>query len=304
MTKKVLAIHYSQTGQLTDVVESFLQPFLAHAEIEVENIRIQPESSYPFPWSADSFFDTMPEAVTGKTIPLKPFSFRHTHYDLIIFAYQPWYLSPCIPANSILEHPAFQKLLNGANVVTLIGSRNMWLNAQEVVKQKLKTAGAKLVGNIALADRHQNQVSAITIMYWMFTGKKDRYLGIFPKPGISPEDVSFAAVFGATVLDALMKNNFSLLQTKLVEQGAVAVHPDYVIVETRAPRLFTIWANLILKRKNRSLWLKIFKYYLLFALFIIAPLVLVINAILFRPFLGRNIRENQKYYQSVTIENS
>ena len=55
----------------------------------------------------------------------------------------------------------------------------MWIMAQEKMKKKLKSLNANLVGNIVLADRHINHVSVITIAQWMFSGKKERFLGIF-----------------------------------------------------------------------------------------------------------------------------
>ena len=167
------------------------------------------------------------------------------------------------------------------------------------VYELLKEAGANLVGNIALVDRNQNSISAITILHWMMNGKKDKYLGIFPKPGISDEDISNTKVFGKTVLGFLQKGNFDGMQQQLVNQNAVEIKADYMIIEKLAPRLFLIWANFISKRKNRTAWLVVYKYYLLFALFIIAPIVLTVNAILFRPFSGKSIREKKLYYQGL-----
>ena len=37
----------------------------------------------------------------------------------------------------------------------------------------------------------------------MLTGKKDRKWGIFPKPGVSDEDIKDASVFGETVKEYL-----------------------------------------------------------------------------------------------------
>ena len=65
------------------------------------------------------------------------------------------------------------------------------------------------------------------------------------------------------------------------------------------PRLFSIWANIIIKRKNRAAWLVVFKYYLLFALFIVAPVVLTVNAVLFRLFFGKSIHRKKLYYQGL-----
>jgi hypothetical protein len=69
-----------------------------------------------------------------------------------------------------------------------------------------------------------------------------------------------------------------------------------MFIEERAPRLFSIWANIIAKRKNRQAWLVVFKYYLLFALFIVAPVVLTVNTLLFRPFFTKKAARKKNYY--------
>ena len=83
----------------------------------------------------------------------------------------------------------------------------MWINAQEKIKIRLKDAGARLVGNIALVDRHNNFISLVTILSWMLGGKKNRKWGIFPKPGVSDEDIENASVFGETVKQFVQKMN-------------------------------------------------------------------------------------------------
>lgn len=299
MNKKVLILFYSQSGQLKTIVDYFKQPFLDKG-ISLEIAEIKPVNNFDFPWKDSAhFFDTMPESVLAETIPLQPFSFQSSTYDLVVFAYQPWYLTLSIPANSAIHHPDVQKILKNTPVVTLIGARNMWLNAQENLKAILKNAGATLVGNIALVDRHQNQVSAVTILYWMLTGKKDSFLGIFPKPGISDEDIAKSKLFGEIVADSLWHENLETLQNQLLAQNAVAIEPDYIIIETRAPKLFLVWAGFIKRLKNRSIGLLLFKYYLLFALFIVAPIVLTVNAVFFRPFLKNKIRKQIAYYSNV-----
>ncbi len=59
----------------------------------------------------------------------------------------------------------------------------------EKIKPVLKNMDARLVGNIALVDRHHNFISFVTIFYWMFKAKKDRLLNIFPVPGVSEADI-------------------------------------------------------------------------------------------------------------------
>ena len=298
MSKKILAIYYTQSGQLGQIVDNFTSVFTA-AGASVEKVAVTPQPAFAFPWSSTRFFDAMPESVLGIPCTLAPFEIKEDSYDLIIFAYQPWYLSPSIPANAVLQHPLFTAVVKNTPVVTIIGARNMWLKAQERVKDTLRSNGAKLVGNIALVDKNSNLVSAVTILYWMLTGKKDSMWGIFPKPGIAEEDIDHMHVFGTTVLQYLSTGNWTALQPALAEQQAVVVKSNLMFIEPRATKLFSIWANIIVKKKNRRAWLVVFKYYLLIALFIIAPIVLLINIILFRPFLSKSINKKKQYYLAV-----
>jgi hypothetical protein len=298
MNKKVLFIYFTQSGQLGEIVNNFSASFIAPG-YSTEIVQVYPKVEYNFPWKMDDFFDAMPESVLGKPISLKPFILKESRYDLVVFAYQPWYLSPSIPATSILLHPEFQKVIKNTPVVTLIGSRNMWICAQEKVKIILKEAGAYLVGNISLFDKHSNLTSLVTILYWMRTGKRDKYLGIFPKPGVSEKDISSAKEYGKRVKQSLEQNDWSTLQADLINMKAVEVVANFMFIETRGARLFKIWANFILKKKNRTFWLRVYKYYLLIALFIVAPIVLTINIIIFKPFLGSSIRKKKKYYLEI-----
>lgn len=298
MSKKILVLYYSQTGQLAEMVDTFTAS-MKQAEVGVETIRAQPQSEFDFPWNSQRFFDAMPESVLGIPAPMKPLQITEERYDLVVFAYQPWFLSLSIPANSILADERVKKILKNTPVVTLIGARNMWLSSQEKLKKILDEAGARLVGNIALVDPHSNLVSAVTILYWMMEGKKDRYLGIFPKPGIPDEEIARTAVYGQALARCLQAGELEKLQPQLVNEKAVKVQTNLMFIEEVAPRLFSIWANWIIKRKNRQAWLVVFKYYLLFALFIIAPIVLGVYSIFFRPFLGKSIRQKKRYYSGL-----
>ena len=298
MNKKILAIFYSQTGQLEEIVDRFTAP-LMEAGHSVEKVRVYPKKEYPFPWTGSAFFSVMPDCVTGVPTELQPFQLKENNYDLIILGYQAWFLSPSIPSNSILKHPAMQDILRNTPVITITGARNMWLSAMERVKKTLKEANAKLVGNIALVDKHHNFVSFVTILHWMFTGKKNRYLNIFPKPGVAEEDIISTKAYGETVLQHLEKNNWDNLQDELVQQKAVVVKYHLMFIESKARKIFAIWAGIIIKKKNRAPWLVVFKYYLLIALFIAAPVILTVDAIFFKPFLSKRIKRQKLYYSGV-----
>ena len=288
MEKKVLAIYYSQTGQLKDIIDNFCIP-LTKSGISVEKVAIKFKHDYPFPWTGKSFFSVMPDCVLGIPQELSPFELKESSYDLIILGYQAWFLSPGIPFNSLMQQPGFRQVVKNTPVITITGARNMWVNAYTGVKKILKDAGARLVGNIALVDKHLNLVSFVTIFHWMLHGQKDRYLGIFPKPGVSDEDISNTKAFGTVLIDYLQRNEWNGLQPELLNKKAMVLKYHLMFIEGKAGEMFKLWANFIVKRKNRTAWLAVFKYYLLFSLFIAAPVVYVIDLLFFRPFLSKYV---------------
>ncbi len=302
--KEVLIVYYSQTGQLTRILERISQT-LKDEQITLTWVRLQPETPFAFPWDKKSFFGVFPETFLQKTIPLAPIddSVFQKKYDLVILGYQVWYLTPSLPINSFLKSNAAVRLLKDTPVITVNASRNMWTQAQEKVKRLLSEVHASLVGNIVLVDRHINHVSVITIVHWMFSGKKDRKWGVFPKPGVSETDIEQASRFGGTIKKFLLKNDFSDLQPALLKQGAVAVKPFLVLADQRANILFGKWANLIAKKGpsgslKRDKWLVFFNYYLLFAIWIIAPLVFIVFLVSYIPRY-HSIKNQKRYYASV-----
>jgi hypothetical protein len=298
MDKKVLAVFYSQSGQLEQIVDHFTMPFTL-AGASVEKLRIYPEQPYPFPWTGKSFFSVMPDCVLQVPGKLQPFSFKESKYDLIILAYQPWFLSPSIPSNTLLFDPGFSELAKNTPVITITGARNMWLSAMEKIKPVLKNMDAQLVGNIALVDRHHNFVSFVTIFYWMFKARKERFLNVFPIPGVSEQDILNTKTYGETAIPYLEKGNWQGFQDDMVKQGAVPVKYALMFIESKARKIFKVWAGIISRRKKRDAWLVAFKYYLLIALFIAAPIILTVDAIFFKPFLSGRIKRQKQYYSGV-----
>lgn len=55
MNKKILAVYYTQSGQMTEIIDSFTAP-LAEAGHTVEKVLIQPVEDYNFPWTGGRFF--------------------------------------------------------------------------------------------------------------------------------------------------------------------------------------------------------------------------------------------------------
>jgi len=293
MGKKVLAIYYSQSGQLRDIIDNLCQPLEA-AGHTIERLQVRLKNDYPFPWTSQSFFSVMPDCVLGTTMALAPFTLKETRYDLVILGYQAWFLSPSIPFNSLMNLPAIKAILKDTPVITVTGARNMWVNAFGKVKKLVSDTGARHVGTIAMMDRHLNLVSIFTIFHWMLGGKKDRYLGFFPRPGVSDEDISGASGLGATVLRHLDNGEWEELKTALIQQNAVNWKYHLAFMETKAAVMFRIWARWISKRKKRQVWLVAFKYYLLLALFLFAPIVFVIDLLFFKPFLSNHVKAKKE----------
>jgi hypothetical protein len=298
MGKKVLAICYSQSGQLAGIVDRLTAP-LAEAGATVEIVRVEPLPGYPFPWTTERFYSVMPDCVLGVTGRLAPFQLKETSYDLIVLGYQAWFLYPSIPVNTLLHDPGFRKVLTDTPVVTITGARNMWLNTFLEIKKLLRDARGRLVGNIALIDRHPNHISFITIFHWLLGGKKDRYLKIFPMPGVSAADITRTAEYGKTLTPHLLNNDWAGLQEELVRQKAVNTRYSLLLLESTAIPTYEKWARFIAGRKKRKAWLTVFRYYLLFSLFVAAPILLLIDAALIRPFSSKRIKEKRSHYLSL-----
>ena len=211
------------------------------------------------------------------------------HFDLVILAYQVWYLSPSIPVSAFLQSPEAKKILNGRPVITLLGVRNMWVMAQERVKARIAESGGRLVGNIVLNDPAPNLTSVITIVRWMMKGEKGafRKFGLrFPEAGVPAASIEKASVYGEIIKDSLLKNSFDNLQSNLVSAGAVKIDPVLMNIEKRGKMMFGIWAKMILKKggyndPKRELRLKFFKYYLFTVIYLVSPFAAIIFRLIY-----------------------
>lgn len=295
--KKILAINYSQTGQLHDIMDNFIAPL---KDFEVDRVMVQPKKPISFPWDILEFYNFMPETVNEEPVELEPLYFKYEKYDLIILGYQPWFLSPSLPTTSLLKSESFKNLLRNTPVVTIIGARNMWLNSQTSIVNLLEEAEAKIVGNVAFVDRAPNHLSAASIAHWMVTGKKTRKWGILPLPGISDEDIQGAGKYGKLVADALNEKTLGTLQDAIIAHGGLRINTHILFIEGKAKKIFRIWTRLIKKKeaqgKNRSFWIKFFRVYLNIALYGVAPILLLFYNVLVRPFTIQKIRAKKHHF--------
>jgi len=299
--KKVLIIYYSQTGQLKEIAQSLVKPFESNHNYVIDYYNIKPEKEFPFPWDNASFFGVFPESFQQIPAEIKPppENILQQDYDLIIIAYQIWFLTPSIPINSFMKSEYAERIIKGKKVVTAIGCRNMWAKSQDKMKQLIKKVDGDLVGNVAFVDRHLNHISVITIVHWMMGGKKSKKFGIFPKPGVSEEDINKASKFGELILDASENSDFSSLQSNIIKAGGVNIKSFIIFMDEKANKMFTIWSNFVLKNaKNRKLKLKFFKVYLMTAIWIISPIVYLIFLLTY-PLRIKQIRDKKAFYCEV-----
>lgn len=280
--KKILIIHYSQTGQLTDIVKSVTAPFKKNEAVSIIYEEIKPKPAFPFPWSATRFCDVFPESVEGIPCEIEPVHFDpNDDYDLVILAYQVWFLAPSLPITAFLNSPE-ATVMKGRPVLTIIGCRNMWLLAHETVKQKIIESGGRLFGNIVLGDRTNNLLGVLTITIWMLSGKKNLFHKLLPAAGISDQDIHDASKFGRILMDALDKNDPGPIQETLNAHGAVTVVPQYILFEKRIQRIFKVWSKFILKKGKRGnparkFRVRLFLGYLFAAIAVIAPVSTVLS---------------------------
>ena len=304
MKKNILVIYYSQTGQLEDIVRTIAQPFEAKKEAyDITYYNIQLKEDFPFPWPGDVFFNTFPESYLQIPKEIVPPSeeILNKKYDLILFGYQVWYLTPSIPIISFLKSDYAERILKDTPVVTISGTRNMWMLSQEKLKVYLRDLQAKLVGNIALVDRHDNYTSVLTILRWLTTGQKEKS-GMLPAAGVSDEEITGSVKYGEIIERHFNNNDLNNLQPDLVKNGAIEIRAFLVRVEKVGNKIFTVWSNLIIKKKEkRPLLIKFFKVYLMAAIWIISPVVLVLH-LLTTPIFWFKRQKQKRYLQGINLK--
>jgi hypothetical protein len=275
MSQRIILLYYNQTGQLRHILDNVVADI--KDKVEIDYAAIEPESAFPFPWTALQFFDAMPESVQLQPRPVKPLpaSVMEQHYDLVIFGYQPWFLHPSQPITGFLKSDS-ARILKDKPVITVVGCRNMWLNAQERMKEMLETVGAKLVGNIVLVDTHPNLVALLTVIRWTFKGQKEAS-GLLPAAGVQEKDIQKSQRYGIPIYRHLADDNLIDLQRELLLMGAIHLNPGLVLLEQRGVKNFRFWSKYILEKggpgdPNRAGRVKMFENLLLVGIFILSPI--------------------------------
>jgi hypothetical protein len=305
--KKVLVVHYSQSGQLDSVVKEFTRPLVESDDISVTFENIRPVEDFPFPWPFFTFLDTFPECVYQDAPPIqKPGVSGDEDFDLVILAYQVWFLSPALPMTAFLQHPVAKSLLNGKPVVTLIACRNMWLMAQEDMKQKLEELNAHLVGNVAMVDEAGSVLSFFATPLWVLTGHKGPFWGgLIPRAGVAQKEIAASERFGRRIRDRLrFKGEVS--PDMFQSLSAVRINEGLISSEKTAKRAFRLWGRLLRSLGPRGAWqrkpvLAFYSVFLVAMILTVVPAGMLIKRLI-SPLTRQRIAKQKAYFSAPSGE--
>jgi hypothetical protein len=300
--KKVLAVYYSQTGQLTRAIKSICAPLESTPGIEVVYECLQPVEAYPFPWSFFQFLDVFPESVYLDPPALQPLSdAANEEYDLILIAYQVWFLSPALPITAFMQSAQGKRLLQGKPVITVIACRNMWLMAQEKMKQLIAAAQGRLLDNIALVDSGSSLLTFITTPRWLLSGNKGRSDGWLPVAGVSEQEIAASARFGRALAQALEQGLERGDAPLLQGLRAVTIDSRLLPSEKIGTRSFMLWGKLLRwvgksGSPARKPVLFVYVVFLVSLIITVVPVTMLLRT-LFRPLMRKSLARQQEYFE-------
>jgi hypothetical protein len=306
--RRVLVVHYSSpSGQLSEVIRNFSAPLAESGDIELHELVLRPRRPYPFPWPILRFFDTFPETIYLDPPEMEPFGpDTGLRYDLVILGYQVWFLSPSGPTAGFLKSPEAQTLLKDTPVVTVIACRDMWLMAQERVKEFLVKVQARLVGNVVLIDEGGSIGSLLATPLWMMTGNRGPMLGgLIPRAGVRPDQIKASRRFGERIA-AVLKSSGALDATLLQGLGAVKVNTRLITTEKAARRSFLGWGALLRLLGRQGAWARkpvvlIYIFFLIALLITVLPLSMLLKT-LAAPLLRSRIAAQRAYFSQPSGE--
>lgn len=297
--KKVLVLYYSQNGQLKNVLDSFTSK-LGDEKIQVDMREIKPKVKYPFPWPFYTFFDEFPESVFMDGCEIEEVDALEDNYDLIILGYTVWYMAPSIPITAFMQSNQAKKLFKDKPVVTVIACRDMWVLAQEKMKDMLNNLDARLIDNVALTDQGGEVLSLITLPAYMLSGNKN-FFSFLPQAGIKQEEIDACDRFGLRLNNALKQDKEQSDSAMLTNLGASTVNAKLIATEKIANKSFRIWSTLIKKAGpkysfGRKVVISIYVVFLITLLLTIVPLNIIARKIL-NVFQKEKLKAMEDYYE-------
>jgi hypothetical protein len=233
MSPRAVVYLYTQTGQLREVADALTAP-LETSGWDIRRVDVEPRLSFPFPWSISQFFGLFPRAVDPDELVelVEPVAGSESDRDqdvedVVVLAYQVWYLSPSLPIRSLLSvHP---ELFRGRRVITLIACRNMWYSAAIEVADLLRSAGALRVEVIAASDTRNQVTSLVTTLRWLLLAKREPFFR-FGRAGVGEDELARITAAGRFIAE-----------NGQCPPEAAPVVPSLAAADLLAGRLFRKW---------------------------------------------------------------
>jgi hypothetical protein len=224
---------YTQTGQLREAAEALTAPMDAGGW-DIRWVEVRPREAFPFPWPIRRFFGVFAQAVDpeGFVELVEPAGgFATAPDELVILAYQVWYLAPSLPIRSLLTaHP---ESVRERDVVSLIACRNMWYSAAVETSGLLRSSGARRVDVVAATDTRPSSTTLVTTLRWLLTGKRDPFLW-FGRAGVGDDELARVAEVGERIA-----------KSQSCPQEAAPIVPTLAAADLLAGKVFRRWAGLV-----------------------------------------------------------
>jgi len=231
---------YTQTGQLREVTEALTAPLHEH-NWDVRSVDVQPRHAFPFPWPIQRFFGVFARATDPKGLVelVEPEEgFGSAEDELVILAYQVWYLAPSLPMRSLLvNHP---ESVRGRDVIAVIACRNMWYSAAIEARGLLRAAGARSVEVVATTDTRSSFTTLVTTLRWLLTGKREPFLW-FGRAGVGDDELMRVADVGE-----------HLAEFRPRPTGMAPVVPGLAVADILAGRIFRLWGAVVRRAAQRG----------------------------------------------------
>jgi hypothetical protein len=224
---------YTQTGQLREAAEALTAPMDAGGW-DIRWVEVRPREAFPFPWPIRQFFGVFAQAVDPEgfvELVESAGGFATAPDELVILAYQVWYLAPSLPIRSLLTaHP---EAVRERDVVSLIACRNMWYSAAVEASGLLRSAGARRVDVVAATETRPSPTTLVTTLRWLLTGRRDPFLW-FGRAGVGDDELARVAEVGQRIA-----------KSQSCPLEAAAVVPTLAAADLLAGKVFRGWAGLV-----------------------------------------------------------
>ncbi|MEU2033800.1 hypothetical protein [Nocardia amamiensis] len=203
----------------------------------VRRVSVEPAKPFPFPWPVSRFFGAFPACVDeDATVELATpvAELRSAPGEVVIFAYQVWYLAPSLPMRTLLDR--HRDVFAEREVLTVVACRNMWYSAATEVHRRLAAMGARTVGAVAAIDTRAQAITFVTTLRWLLLGKRDgKWLG---RAGVGTEELGRLADLGARIAETKSADEIA---TILRDADSAPVVPVLAAADLVAGKVFRRW---------------------------------------------------------------